>query len=1117
MKNSKSKMICKLLSSAMVLSMVNVPTTFAEGSVVMQIGSNGSAIVDKLTGQNVTWSKLSGVGGTLVHGSLANAYNTPYMEMNKKGTVCVDVDNDFFNNITDATFEVWVDNNNYEGYRYNRYLLGLYDEANGAEKLSVELCNGSDYDNRGYGFWVEFNGDPNGKATYKQRGKDHTMFDDWAHVVVTIDTTDDGKTTEYHLYMDGVRIGGNKFDNTDNGDGTYTNILSSTDMRLRLGHARVDNPVDKWNGFIGRLGDLKVYDYAMTKNEVAKAYSTDKVKYINDMSNEFSIENHTIDDQKNPIQKVEACAITDKNGYVLNPYAAGGTVKVSFTAPINKNSISEETINLVDENGNVVPGSTTVTISDMGYVAYITYGQLTEGAKYAVKLNGLKSVNNIVLNDVTSQYFTFTGGTAENGIILVRPFKGKEIEFTLNYPLAADEFDPELCLIGTTFDLEGATYNEATRTITLTSTEKFVSGKEYTVGYNGLTKTFTAIADGEFVIEVPVAPEETEPEIPHAPAEPEGSMVMNVSVVNGNLVDTTGNATSVERKQLPAVGGAFKTGYLANANRTPYFEFTQNGAYVVEVDSPAIEGLDNMTFDVWVKNDDRNIDTQENQRNRYDNTLFTIADPSVDVQTVNPTIYKVGLHDGTTYANAGYGFTGVAKSITGADINKRHYTTDSSMWDEWSHIVITKEKPANENYYYLNYYLNGENVGKSWVEHTTKDGVSGDVLDWNDTVLRIGHMDSVGKWDKWFGLIGKVSEFKVFNYTKTDGEIKQQYEARKYNYIEDLSDSFTLELVEASKDTMADYPRGPWAANGKIKATFSAAINPATIDENTLTLVDASGNVIPGGVTVELSEQGSVAYISCGQVAVGSEYYLKVNGLQSMNGVPLKVTSSEPIVFVDGGEAENGIHLVKGYKGNTIEITLNYPLAAADFDPSKAVLSAGGYDFENTTATYDEATRTITLTAEDDFVQRGKYLFTYDGKSKNFIAVEYVEPVKPITIGTPVFKDQAGNVITTKSVTGVTSICSDVDVVTDGMTEFVAILSVYRYGKLVGMDMIGTNNSGCVNKFTNEVTELDSSKKYTFDLEVKSLEEGETYTSKLMLWESMNNMKPYTMYTPSGE
>ena len=67
-----------------------------------------------------------------------------------------------------------------------------------------------------------------------------------------------------------------------------------------------------------------------------------------------TIENHTIDDQKNPIQKVEASAINDKNGYVANPYAAGGTVKVSFTAPINKNSISEETINLVDENGNVM-------------------------------------------------------------------------------------------------------------------------------------------------------------------------------------------------------------------------------------------------------------------------------------------------------------------------------------------------------------------------------------------------------------------------------------------------------------------------------------------------------------------------------------------------------------------------------------------------------------------------------------------------------------------------------------------------------------------------------------------------------------------------------------------
>ena len=79
----------------------------------------------------------------------------------------------------------------------------------------------------------------------------------------------------------------------------------------------------------------------------------------------------------------------------------------------------------------------------------------------------------------------------------------------------------------------------------------------------------------------------------------------------------------------------------------------------------------------------------------------------------------------------------------------------------------------------------------------------------------------------------------------------------------------------------------------------------------------------------------------------------------------------------------------------------------------------GGYDFADTEATYDEATRTITVTGKDDFVQRGKYLFTYDGISKNFIAEEYV--IDPIAIGTPIFMDQAGNVITTETVSGVTS------------------------------------------------------------------------------------------------
>ena len=206
MKNFKIKMLCRLLTLAMLISLINIPTSFADNALVMQVGSNGSAVVDKLSGTTVPWSKLSGVGGTLVHGSLANAYNTPYMEMNKKGTVCVDVDNDFFNNITDATFEIWVDNNNYENDRRNRYLFGLYDEKAGAEKLSVELCNGSEYDNGlGYGLYAE---STNATAQYKQRGKDHTIFDDWAHVVATLETVDGVdkqgnkvQYVEYKLYM----------------------------------------------------------------------------------------------------------------------------------------------------------------------------------------------------------------------------------------------------------------------------------------------------------------------------------------------------------------------------------------------------------------------------------------------------------------------------------------------------------------------------------------------------------------------------------------------------------------------------------------------------------------------------------------------------------------------------------------------------------------------------------------------------------------------------------------------------------------------------------------------------------------------------------------------------
>ena len=54
--------------------------------------------------------------GIIEDSSLALIYH------NKKGAVCVDADNDFLNNLSDATFEILVDNNNYEGDR-NDYML----------------------------------------------------------------------------------------------------------------------------------------------------------------------------------------------------------------------------------------------------------------------------------------------------------------------------------------------------------------------------------------------------------------------------------------------------------------------------------------------------------------------------------------------------------------------------------------------------------------------------------------------------------------------------------------------------------------------------------------------------------------------------------------------------------------------------------------------------------------------------------------------------------------------------------------------------------------------------------------------------------------------------------
>lgn len=591
------------------------------------------------------------------------------------------------------------------------------------------------------------------------------------------------------------------------------------------------------------------------------------------------------------------------------------------------------------------------------------------------------------------------------------------------------------------------------------------------------------------------------------PAVPEKSLIMNIGYDGTDVVDKTGNANTVTKNHLAGVGGKLQTGVLSNSNHTPYFEMTQSGAYCIEVDSDAIRNLENMTIDVWLKNE-RIPEDITNQFTMRRNTLFSFARPTVT--SGDPSIYSLKLNNGTTYggmdAERGYGFYGELWDAEKVNIFRTRYgTKNSNMYDEWVHLVVVRELDEKRNSYSVRYYMDGKDVGTASYAASV-DGENNRIYPFagTDTVLRIGH-DSYGSSpnDKWYGFVGKLSEFRAYNYAMTAEEIANQYNAEKPNYIENLSDEFQFTSVKPSKqDVFQDKTGTPYPEGGVVKATFTAPIHPVSVDEYSITLVDAAGNEIPGGVEVSLSELGYVAYLKYGMVEPDSQYYLKVNGLRSLNGVPLTMTG-EALTFSTDADVpqtpEQNFLAVRPFDGSSLRITLNYPLADNDF--SSADLSAEGFEIAN--AAYDAATRTITITAAQAFTEGKEYTVKYGEITRTFTA----ERRKALFLDPPVFKDQEGNVLTGSTVTGVTAINTETDIKTYGDKNFKLLLAVYDGGSLAGCAVAGEDNSDA------EVKSDSSRVAESVRATVASLDAEKTYTTKLMLWDSLNKLVPYSMYT----
>ena len=226
------------------------------GTIVNDLSGNGRAGVIRPTGSQVTTEDVN------IYGADQTAYKMQGGQPSNTNTY-VELPSGVFNGLEDMTVSCWV-NMKYANASYQRiWDFGFKDEKDqfNTSTYMYLLADGNNEGHKGYTAALTNSGWGDEKGP--EKGKP-LATDQWIFTTVTFD----GSEKEMSLYEDGVLIGTEKTQ-------ADLSVLKDANNAL-IGYGQFKNDI-----LNGMVADFKIYDYAMTKEQVADKFEVpddEKVK-----------------------------------------------------------------------------------------------------------------------------------------------------------------------------------------------------------------------------------------------------------------------------------------------------------------------------------------------------------------------------------------------------------------------------------------------------------------------------------------------------------------------------------------------------------------------------------------------------------------------------------------------------------------------------------------------------------------------------------------------------------------------------------------------------------------------------------------------------------------------
>ena len=291
------------------------------GTIVNDTSGNGHAGVVRPTGSGVETQQVSILGqdytAFVMNGGDPDETH-PYVEM----------PSGIMNGLEDTTISCWV-NMKDDSTGYQR----IWDLGSDTTSYMYLIANGYNTGHQGYTAALTNSGWSKEKEPEKGTA---LQKDEWILTTVTFD----GSEKEMSLYEDGKLIG------TEKTDADLSVLADST--QNWIGYGQFKNQI-----FNGLVADFKIYDYAMSADEVAATYNiSDEDRVARDKKSlSLGDTSAVTDDMVLPGKGETGSDITWKSsnsdvisedGKVTRPAAGEGDAEVTLTATITSGEVSEE-------------------------------------------------------------------------------------------------------------------------------------------------------------------------------------------------------------------------------------------------------------------------------------------------------------------------------------------------------------------------------------------------------------------------------------------------------------------------------------------------------------------------------------------------------------------------------------------------------------------------------------------------------------------------------------------------------------------------------------------------------------------------------------------------------